>query len=143
MRRHLLWLLVIFIICSSAIYDIDKKHAQETITSDISFSIYKSIDYTSCIYSNATAQLHITVEKVSNNNRVIVWNKTFGALLLRDYPEPENAFIQVVTIPGMHNSNEHLEVTYTCTYNSNGYELKVKNTAVIDGVANNKMNIGI
>src|SRR5690242_4458242 len=98
MKKYLLWLPVIFLICSSAINNLNKNVKQLTVNKNISFIVYKSSNYKSSAYDNAYAQLKITVEKVSGTDRTLVLNKIFETKLLRTYSALDNATIQTITV---------------------------------------------
>ena len=104
---------------------------RKTENKSVSFAVYKSNNYTSEVYNKTCVKLHITIEKVDNKKRRIVWDKTFDAKLLKDYPALENALRQKVTISNVAAKKEHLEVTYTLLYNSSGSELQMQSGAVI------------
>ena len=131
MKKHL-WLPILFLICSSAIYGIKENYEKQAVNKNISFVVHRSSDYRSSIYNNASVQLQVTVEKISGTKRTLVWDKVFETRLLRAYPASDSAFAETLTVPNVHDSKEHLEVTYTRIYNSNGYELQIQNYAVID-----------
>src|SRR4051812_10721695 len=143
MKKHLLWLLVIFLICSSVIINIKCNVIQQAVSKNFSFIVYKSIDYTSSVYNNTYVQLQITIEKVSGINHNVVYDKTFDAKLLRAYPAPDSAFVQTVTVPNINNKDEHFEVIYTRIYNSKGYKLQIQNAALIDQNSEGRLDIGI
>jgi len=143
MKKYPLWLLLIFLFCSSAIINLNKNVTPQTVNKNISFVVYKSIDYTSSVYNNSYVQLQLTVEKVSENDRTLVWEKTFEVRLLRAYPIQDNAAIQTVTVPNINERNDHLEFTYTQTYNSNGYELQTRYRTIINQNTDSRLDISI
>ncbi len=144
MKKYLLWLQVLWLVLGAAIYSQKEEStaSENAVNKSVSFAVYKSNNYASEIYNNTFAKLHITIEKVSGKNRRIVWDKTFDAKLLKDYPDLENALSQKVTVPNVLNNKEHLEVTYTLTYNSNGSELQMQSGTVVYG-ASDKVDISI
>jgi hypothetical protein len=144
MKNYLLWLPVTLIGLSAAIYSPVKRSAAQETTENksISFAVYKSNSYTSEVYNKTSVKLHITIEKVKGINRSIVWDKTFDAKLLREYPAFENALCQKVVVPDMPDKKEHLEVTYTLVYNSNGSELQMQSGTIVYG-ASDKVEISI
>lgn len=98
----------------------------------IAITVFKATPYASSVYSSTSAELRVTVEQVSGSKRVAVWNKTFGARLLRQYPSAAHALFDTVVVPTA-NGREELTVTYTITYNSGGTELQRQNAAVFSG----------
>jgi hypothetical protein len=104
--------------------------------------VYKGNSYTSEVYNNTSVKLHITIEKVRGENRRVVWDKTFDAKLLKEYPALENALSQKVIVPDVHDKKEHLEITYTLLYNSKGSELQMQSGTVVYG-ASDKIDISI
>jgi hypothetical protein len=144
MKKNLLWLPVIVLVLVAAVYSpVRRSAAQEkTENKSISFAVYKSNNYTSEVYNKTSVRLHITIEKVSGKNRRIVWDKTFDAKLLREYPALDNALSQKVTVPNVLDKKEHLEVTYTLLYNSNGSELQMQSGTIVYGTSD-KVDISI
>jgi hypothetical protein len=135
MKKYLLWLPLVWFGFGAAIYTTAKgtKAPEKTVNKNISFAVYKSNSYASDVYNTTSATLHITITKVRGNSRSIVWDKTFDAKLLKQYPSLENALTQNVTVPDVLDKKEHLEVTYTLTYNSNGNELQMQSGTVVYG----------
>jgi hypothetical protein len=144
MKKFLLWLPVVWLIFGAAVYSTTKGNTatEKTTNANISFAVYKSDNYSSDVYNTTSATVHITITKVSGNNRTVVWDKTFDAKLLKQYPSLEHAITQQVTIPNVLDQKEHLEVTYTLTYNSNGSELQMQNGTEVYG-SSDKLNISI
>lgn len=144
MKKHLLWLSVVIVVAIAAM----NKQVKEVIApvkpveQSVSFAVYKEGNYAAAIYNNTSAKVHVVIEKVSSKDRKTVWEKTFDAQTLKDYPSIQNAIAQTVSVPNVFNSKEHLEVSYTLTYNSNGTELQMQNGVVINN-SDNKVYIGI
>src|SRR3954452_18165722 len=105
MKNYLLWLPVTLVGLSAAVYSpVRRSAAQEkTENKSISFAVYKSNSYTSEVYNNTSVKLHITIERVGGENRRVVWDKTFDAKLLKEYPALENALSQKVIVSDVHN----------------------------------------
>jgi hypothetical protein len=113
------------------------------VEKNISFALYKSNDYNADVYNNTSATVHITIEKVSSKGRSTVWEKTFDAQTLKQYPSLQQAIAQTVKVPNVFDSKEHLEVSYTLTYNSKGNELKMQNGIMVKGNGTDKVYISI
>jgi len=145
MKKHLLWLSVVVVVAVAAM----NKQVKEVIApakpveQSVSLAVYKESNYASDIYSNTSAKVHVVIEKVSAKERKKVWEKTFDAQVLKNYPSLQEAMAQTVNISNVFDSKEHLEVTYTLTYNSKGTELQMQNDIVVKGSSNNKVYIGI
>jgi len=135
MKNYLLWLPLVWFGFGAAIYTTAKGTTapEKTVNKNISFAVYKGNNYASEAYNNTSATLHIVITKVRGSNHSIVWEKTFDAKLLKQYPSLENALTQNVTVPDVLDKKEHLEVTYTLTYNSNGNELQMQSGTVVYG----------
>src|SRR5689334_6687109 len=135
MKTYLLWLPLVWFGFGAAIYTTTKgtTSTEKTVNKNISFAVYKGNNYASEVYNNTSATLHITITKVRGNKRAVVWNKTFDARLLNQYPSLENALTQQVTVPNVLDKKEYLEVTYILTYNSNGSGLQMQNGTVVYG----------
>src|ERR1051326_5627717 len=150
MKKYRLWLPVVWLVFGAAIYTTSKGSAANekqdtTVTKkNISFAVYKGDNYISDVYNNTSAKLHITIEKVKGTSRTILWDKTFDAMQLKQYPSLEHALTQQVSVPNVLSSKEHIEITYTLTYNSNGSELQMQNGTIIPNNANSeKLDISI
>ena len=143
MKKYLLWLLPVIVIGAAMCQPVKEAMTSKPVDKSISIAVYKGTPYASDIYNNTSAQLHVTIEKVKDGHRMQVWNKTFDARLLKQYPSPEQAMLQTVTVPKVF-CKEHLEVTYTVTYNSSGSQLQMQSAAVVPGnMTTDKLNISI
>ena len=105
-------------------------------------AIFKENDYTSEAYDFTYAQIHLTVEKVNGSNSTIALDTTYDGQLLRDYPEAANAQLQEVTIPNVFAKKEKVQVKYVLTYYSNGSQLQMQNSFIVDKEME-KLDIGI
>jgi hypothetical protein len=145
MKKHLLWLSVVVVVATAAM----SKQVKDVITPAkpvekcVSFALYKEGNYASEVYNGTSAMVHITIEKVNGKCRKTVWEKTFDAQMLKQYPSLQEAMAQTVKIPNVSDAKEHLEVSYTLTYNSKGSELQMKNGMVVNGNGTDKVYIGI
>src|SRR5437764_328579 len=139
MKKHLLWLPLVWLVFGAAIYSTENESttSEKAVSKNISFAVYKSNNYASDVYNTTFAKLHIIITKVRGTSHTVVWDKTFDAKLLKQYPSLENALRQQVTVPDVLDTREHIEVTYTLTYNSNGSELQMQSGTVVSG---NKSN---
>lgn len=146
MKKYLLWLPLVWLGFGAALYSsTEKKESNtpvKTVNKNISFAVYKSDNYSSDVYNNTSATLHIVITKVRGTSRTIVWDKTFDAKLLKQYPSLENAITQQVTVPNVLDSKERIEVTYTLTYDSHGSQLQMQNGTEVDGTSD-KLDISI
>jgi len=134
MKRNLLWLAFVFLVvisCVAAYRPLMKAIKGKPIEKNISFAIYKENNYSSKIYRNSSAKIYIAVEKVECNTRTLVWDTTFDARLLKSYPSAKKALSQKITIPNIFAKQEHLEMNYVVTYNSNGSVLSMQSGAFI------------
>src|SRR6476620_9094324 len=99
MNKILTWLPAVMVL--GAVMYIPVKEATETktVNKNLSFAVYKNSAYTSGVYNNTSAQVHIIVEKVSTSGKhTIVWDKTLDSKSLSRYPSVENALKQNITI---------------------------------------------
>ena len=76
-------------------------------------------------------EFDVIVEKVKGINHMQVWSKTFEAKMVQQYPSLEQAMLKTVTVPKV-SRDEHLQITYTITYNSGGSELQMYSRALVD-----------
>ena len=117
---------------------------EKAISKNFNLEVYKSNDYLSAIYNDATAKICITITKVRHDSRIIVWNKTFDAIQLKQYPLFEDALLQKVAINNVFDNKEHLEVFYTICYNSNGAILEIQNGILVSkGTTDSTLTISI
>lgn len=113
------------------------------VEKNIAFAFYKESDYAADVYKNTLASVHIKIEKVSKENRAVVFEKTFDAITVKDYPSLQEAVAQTVKISNVFDSKEHIEVSYTLTYNSKGSELQMQSGFVVKDNKPEKLYIGI
>lgn len=105
---------------------------ESTINKTIDMQVYAAANYTSDIYNGSNASLHVTVNKIKNNDKEIVWEMDYPALELKAFPENIHAFKQQINIPAIFGQAGNLEIDYILTYNSNGNILQMKNTELLD-----------
>lgn len=117
---------------------------EKPIIKNINLEVYKSNDYSSAIYNDATAKVCITITKVSRNSRIIVWNKTFDTLQLKQYPSLSSALSQKIAIKDVLDDSEHLEIVGTVSYYSKGSVLEIRDGVLLSkGTRNGKLIISI
>jgi hypothetical protein len=80
-------------------------------------------------------QVHIIVEKVSAKSRIQVWDTTFEAKRLRQYPSSDKALLQTITVPAGTKAGERFEVRYILVYESKGSKLEMQDQRTIEGTA--------
>jgi hypothetical protein len=132
MNKYLAWLPALMVL-GAVIYKPVKEAMQPRLVSkNVSLEVYKGSEYTSGVYNNTSAEVHIAVEKVnSKGQHTIVWNKTIDARTLNEYPSIENALKQTITVHNVNQKKEYLVVDYTLTYNSKGTELQMHDAEVV------------
>ncbi|MBG9375131.1 hypothetical protein I5907_02745 [Panacibacter sp. DH6] len=113
------------------------------VEKNIAFAFYKESDYAADVYRNTLASVHIKIEKVSKGRRSVVFQKTFDAITVKDYPSLQEAVAQTVKISNVFDAREHIEVSYILTYNSAGSELQMQSGFVVKGSGTEKLYIGI
>ncbi|HRI20088.1 MAG TPA: hypothetical protein PLA68_04020 [Panacibacter sp.] len=146
MKKKLLWLPVVVLVLGAAIYSPAKEALKEEapVSKNISFAVFKKGNYASAAYNNTFAQIHIIVEKVNGKKRSLVWDTTLDAKRLNEYPSVENALSQNITVPNVFDKKEHLEVTYTLTFDSKGSKLQMQGDVVVShDIKTNKVDISI
>ena len=144
MKTYLLWLPAVVIAVSTAMYrPVKEALTEKPSDKSISVAIYKGNSYAADIYSNTSAKLHITIEKVNGNCRTQVWSQTLDAKMLKEYPSAEQALAETVMVPKVF-SKENLQVTYTITYDSDGSELQMQSAEIVSGnTKETKLSISI
>lgn len=134
MKKHLLWFMVAVVVvllaawCKPIIANIN---FQQPVSKSVSFAVFKANSYTSKVYDDASVKLSVVIVKVSGNNRSIVWQKSYGAKLLNQYPSVADAMSQTVVVDNINDRSEHLEVIYTLTYNAKGSTVTLQDGTVI------------
>jgi len=146
--KKIKFLTPIIVVAAVAVYTLsgsikDVVTPAKPVEKNISFALYKGSDYNSDVYNSTSATVHITIEKVSSKGRTTVWEKTFDAQTLKQYPSLQQAIAQTVKVPNVFDSKEHLEVSYTLTYNSKGSELQMQNGIMVNGNGTDKVYISI
>jgi len=145
--KKIFWLPVAVVVVLLAAWSKPVKemmNQEKMVSKNISFAVYKTGNYTSKVYDEASAKLQVTVVKIRGNKRSIVWRKDYDAKLLKEYPSLENAFSQNLVISNVVDSKEQLEVVYTLTYDSKGSVIQLQNEEVISkGAKDGKLFINI
>ncbi|HEY6975348.1 MAG TPA: hypothetical protein VH396_03600 [Chitinophagaceae bacterium] len=114
----------------------------KTVDKTVSVAVYKENNYKAKVYDRTYAEVHIDLEKVNGKNRTPVWDTTFDAKLLRQYPSVEKALSREITVEKLADKKEHLEINYLIRYNSNGSVLQMQSGSVIAD-SSGKLSIGI
>jgi hypothetical protein len=134
MKKHIFWYTVAVVVVLLTAWGkpiVENISFKAPVSKSISFAVYKSDSYASKIYDDASAKLSVAIVKVSGRKSTIVWQKTYDARLLSQYPLLANAMAQKVVINNVYDGREHLEVIYTLTYNANGNFMQVQNGTII------------
>jgi hypothetical protein len=144
MNKYLAWLPGLLVL--GAVIYTPERNATETeiVSKNISFTVYKSNPYTSGVYHNTSAQVHIVVEKVNTNGQhTIVWDERLDPKCLSQFPSIENALKQNITIHKVNQKKEYVIVHYTLTYNSKGSELQMQDGIIVKDNNYGKIDISI
>lgn len=134
MKKYITVAAAVMIFAGIAIFHTQLKDlvtSEKPVSKSISLAVYKASDYLSAVYNDASAKLRVTVTKVRGNTRTVVWDKTFNALQLKQYPTLRNALSQKIIINNILDNREHLEVDYTLTYVSKGNVLQMHNGVLV------------
>jgi hypothetical protein len=116
----------------------------KTVSKNISFTVYKSNPYTSGVYNNTSAQVHIIVEKINTGGQhTIVWDKKLDPKCLSQYPSVESPLKQTITIHNVNQKKEYVVVHYTLIYNSEGSELQMQDGIIVKDNNYGKIDISI
>lgn len=114
------------------------------VNKSINVEVYKTASYLSPAYANSTATLEVTVIRVKNNKRDIIWQHTFQPTELKNFPEANKPITQKISIPNVNDKKETLEVYYKVVYNSEGSIINSWNYTIIGkGQQSGKLNIQI
>ena len=132
MSKQIIWFSLAIAMTAALYQPIKQVKYTKVEDKSVSFSIFKSISYNSEAYSNTSAQVQITVEKVNTNGEhKKVWVKTYSAKYLSQYPDAAKALSGTVVVSNLNSKKEYLQVTYILTYNSKGQELQIQGGDVI------------
>lgn len=143
MNKYLAWLPVIMLIGGSLYTPVKEAREDKPANKSISFAVYKSNSYASDAYNNTTAQVHIILEKVRGNERTVLWDTVLDAKSLKDYPTEQEPFNKTLTVSGVKDGRDHLEVRYILTYISNGSQLQMQDGTAVSAEGSSKVNISI
>jgi len=135
MKKQLVWLTVVIAAVMLAAFNKPLKEIiapEKTVSKNISLAVYSKDDYKASIYSNASASLQVSIVKVRNGERKLVWQKSYNARLLKDYPSLTNALAEKVIVNNVQDSKDKLEVIYTLTYTENGNQLQLQDGTIIN-----------
>jgi len=144
MNKYLAWLPAVMVLGAVMYRPVKEATETKTVNKNISFAVYKSNPYTSGVYNNTSAEVHIIVEKVNTGGQhTIVWDKKLDSKCLSQYPSVENALKQNITIHNVNQKKEYLIVYYTLTYNSKGSELQMQEGTIVKDNNTEKVDIKI
>jgi len=144
MNKIIAWLPALMISGIIAYKPVKEATQPDLVNKNISVAIFKGSEYTSDVYNNTSAQVHIVVEKVnSKGQHTIVWDKVIDSISLSKYPSIEGAIKQNVTVHGLNEKKEYLIVDYTLTYSSKGNQLQMHDATVVNGDDSGKVDISI
>ena len=144
MNKLIAWLPALMVLGAVIYKPVKEATETKTVNKNISFSVYKGNSYTSGVYSNTFAQIHIVVEKVNTKGqREIVWDKILESKYISQYPSANNALKQNIVIPNVNQKKEYLLVYYTLTYNSKGSKLQMQDGTIVKDSNSGKVNISI
>jgi len=117
---------------------VKKNTSEQNTTENISLTMYKSAEYTQPVYSDGSAQVHVTIEKVNPAGEdTVVWDKIFDSKYLSQYSSADKAVKEDVAISGLHKKSEYLVVRYEVNYISKGGQLQRENGLVVNNSSKN------
>jgi hypothetical protein len=144
MYKLLTWLPAVMVLGAVMYKPVKQATETKTVNKNLSFAVYKSNPYTSGVYDNTSAEVHIIVEKVNTSGKhTIVWDKKLDSKSVSEYPSVENALKQNITVHNVNQKKEHLVVYYTLTYNSKGSELQMWESTIVRDNNSEKVDIKI
>src|SRR6266487_4679563 len=143
MNKYFAWLPVLMMAGVSIYKPVKEAREEKPVNKSISFAVYKSNSYSSEVYNNTSAQVHIIIEKTGKKGSTIVCDTTLSSKMLKDYPSIDKAQYQKINIAAVNTGKEHLEIRYILTYNSKGNELQMQDGTVVPNNGTTKLDIGI
>jgi hypothetical protein len=133
MNKYLAWLPALMVLGTVMYKPVKEATQPKLVNKNVSLSVFKGSDYTSGVYNNTSAQVHIIIEKVNQKGvHTIVWDKTMDAKSLSDYPSVKNALQHNITVTNINQKKEYLVVDYTLIYNSNGSQLYMHDAEIVN-----------
>lgn len=118
--------------------------AEKAVSKKISVSIARDTNYNSNVYDMSKASVHVIIFKVKDHKQIVLWDKTYDTLPLKNYPTLNNAIHNEVTVSNIADRKEKLYVTYIVTYNTKGSIMHIENgTALLKGEKEGKLFINI
>lgn len=134
MRKNLLWMCMVLLFTGCTAVQTKMKEIffpAAPVSKSISFSVYAGKNYSAPVYHDALASLHIVIVKTWGSKETVVWDKTYQAMELRNFPSLQNAVSENIVIGNIKDGKEKLEVTYTLTYNTKGSVLQMSGDTII------------
>ncbi|MEP6844708.1 MAG: hypothetical protein ABI861_01835, partial [Panacibacter sp.] len=131
MKKYLIISAIVLVTIASAFYTYNTKTVTTTenaVDKTIDMQVFAAANYSSPVYNGSNASLNVTITKIKDDKKEILWQMSYPALELKEFPENINAFKQKISIPAIFGKTTGLEINYTLTYNSNGSILQMKNT---------------
>jgi len=123
---------------------VKKNTTEQNTTENISLTMYKSAEYTQPVYSDGSAQVHVTIEKVNSAGEgTVVWDKIFDPKYLSQYSSAGRASKEDVAITGIHKKSEYLVVKYKVNYTSGGGQLQIENGLIVKNSDSQNIAISI
>lgn len=118
--------------------------AEKPVTKTISLSIARGAQYDESAYNMSKASVRVIIFKVKDNKQIVLWDKNYDTLLLKNYPAFSNALHNEVTVSNILDHKEKLYVTYIITYNTKGSVMQIENgTTLLRGEKNSNVVINI
>jgi len=108
--------------------------AELPVSKTINLQIARDTNYNQSVYDMSKASIHVVIFKVKENKQIVLWEKDYDTMPLKNYPTLQNALHDNVTVGNILDRKEKLYVTYTITYNTNGGIMHLENgTALLKG----------
>jgi len=113
-------------------------------TTDISLIVYRSYDYTQSLYNTSVAAINLTVSRInSTGTSTPVWSTKINSQSLKQYPDLADAIRKNVTLPASLSKDGTLLLQYDVIYDSNGHQLEIPKTVLLDKKSGNTVSIRI
>lgn len=117
---------------------------EQPVAKTINLEIARDTNYNQSVYDMSKASIHVVIFKVRDNKQIVLWEKDYDTMLLKNYPTIQHALKNDVTVGNILDRKERLYVTYTVTYNTNGGIMHlVDGTCLLKGEKQGKVVINI
>lgn len=97
----------------------------------VEFAVYKSASYAAPAYRDAKVSLQIIITAEKGNKKEILWQHTYPARRLSEFPQFAKAALHQVQVKQLFGAKEKISINYQLKYDSKGSILHTQHTAIL------------